>query len=85
MHTIKFGALAGVFLAIASSGAANAQTLGIGTSAQGAATYAIGSAIAKVAIEKTGLRMVVQPHGSTGKVAPLVNIGRLDFGLSRTF
>ena len=25
--------------------------------------------------------MVVQPHGSTGKVAPLVNSGRLEFGL----
>ncbi len=82
MGKIKFSAIGGVLLAITCSGAANAETLAIGTSAQGAATYAIGAAIAKVAIEKADIRMVVQPHGSTGKVAPLVNKGRLDFGLA---
>ena len=82
MPSIKLGALVGAICAVAFSGSAAAQSLGFGTSAQGAATYAIGSAIAKVANEKAGLRIVVQPHGSTGKVAPLVNAGRLDLGLA---
>lgn len=82
MRTTKICAIGAALLTMVFFGVATAQTLGIGTSAQGAATYAIGSAIAKVAIEKAGIRMVVQPHGSTGKVAPLVNSGRLDFGLA---
>ena len=61
---------------------AQAQSVAIGTSAQGAATYNIGSAIAKVAGETTDQKMVVQPQGSTGKVAPLVNVGRIAFGLA---
>ena len=59
-----------------------AEPLGIGTSGQGAATYSMGSAIAKVAAEKAGLQIRVQPHGGTGKVVPLVNAGRLDLGLA---
>ncbi|MDX1485580.1 MAG: TAXI family TRAP transporter solute-binding subunit [Alphaproteobacteria bacterium] len=59
-----------------------AEPLGIGTSGQGAATYSMGSAIAKVAKEKAGLEIRVQPHGGTGKVVPLVNSGRLDLGLA---
>ena len=62
--------------------AAHAQTVAIGTSAQGTATYNIGSAIAKVAGDKAGMNVVVQQQGSTGKVAPLVNAGRVGFGLA---
>lgn len=58
------------------------QPLGIGTSGQGTATYSIGSAIAKVAGEKADVPIRVQPQGGTGKVVPLVNAGRLDFGLA---
>lgn len=65
------------------AGAAHAQQpLGIGTSAQGAATYSIGSAIARVASEKGNQQVLVQPHGGTGAVVPLVNTGRLDLGLA---
>lgn len=59
-----------------------AGPLGIGTSAQGAATYSMGSAIAKVGSEKGDLQIRVQPQGGTGKVVPLVNSGRLDLGLA---
>ncbi|MDH3194689.1 MAG: TAXI family TRAP transporter solute-binding subunit [Hyphomicrobiales bacterium] len=62
--------------------AAHAQSVSLGTSAQGSATYNIASAIAKVAGEKAGLNVVVQPQGSTGKVLPLVNSGQLHFGLA---
>lgn len=71
------GAL-GVFAAPVSG----AEPLGIGTSGQGAATYSMGSAIAKVAAEKAKMQIRVQPHGGTGKVVPLVNTGRLDLGLA---
>ncbi len=70
-------------LAVGLAGAAQAQQpLGIGTSGQGAATYSIGSTIAKVASEKGDQQVLVQPHGGTGAVVPLVNTGRLDLGLA---
>ena len=59
-----------------------AQPFGIGTSEQGSATYGIGAAIATVATQATDEQYVVQPYGGTGKVLPLVNSGRLDFGLA---
>jgi len=74
--------LTGAALGVSMSFAAHAQSVAIGTSAQGTATYNIGSAIAKVLGEKTGIKIVVQPQGSTGKVAPLVNAGRVAFGLA---
>ncbi len=74
--------MTGTLLVAGIAAAANAQTLGIGTSGQGTATYSIGSAIAKVVGDKAGLQIVVQPQGGTGKVVPLVNSGRLDFGLA---
>lgn len=61
---------------------ARAQSIAIGTSAQGTATYQIGAALAKVAGETAGLKAVIQPQGGTGKVVPLVNAGRVDFGLA---
>jgi TRAP transporter TAXI family solute receptor len=59
-----------------------AASFAIGTSAQGSATYGIGAAIAKVASENTGDQYTVQPYGGTGKVVPLVNAARADFGLA---
>ena len=59
-----------------------AGSYAIGTSGQGSATYGIGAAIAKVASDKTSDQYTVQPYGGTGKVVPLVNTGRADFGLA---
>lgn len=59
-----------------------AGSYAIGTSAQGSATYGIGAAIAKVASDSTSDQYTVQPYGGTGKVVPLVNVGRADFGLA---
>jgi TRAP transporter TAXI family solute receptor len=75
---ILIGAAVGTTLAFA----AHAQSVAIGTSAQGTATYNMASAIAKVVGDKAGMNVVVQPQGSTGKVAPLVNAGRISFGLA---
>ena len=80
MNLIRLAALSAAFVSFA--GLAQAAPLGIGTSAQGAATYSMGSAIAKVASDKSDLQIRVQPQGGTGKVVPLVNTGRLDLGLA---
>jgi len=52
------GVLVGV---IAAADVAAAENLGIGTSPQGTVTYSIGAAIAKIAVQKAGLTMRVQP------------------------
>ncbi len=80
MKPIRLAAALAALLSF--TGLAQAAPLGIGTSAQGAATYSMGSAIAKVASEKGDLQIRVQPQGGTGKVVPLVNSGRLDLGLA---
>lgn len=59
-----------------------AGSFAIGTSGQGSATYGIGAALAKVGSEKTSDQYTVQPYGGTGKVVPLVNAGKADFGLA---
>lgn len=74
---------ASVFAAtLLATGAAAQGPLGIGTSGQGTSTFSMGSAIAKIAAEKAGLQVLVQPQGGTGKVVPLVNTGQLAFGLA---
>lgn len=80
MRLLKMITGTALFAALAVS--ANAQTVAIGTSAQGTATYNMASAIAKVVGDKADMRVAVQPQGSTGKVAPLVNAGRVGFGLA---
>jgi len=54
----------------------------IGTSGQGTATYGIGSAMASVLAKDAGDSFVVQPHGGTGKIVPLVNTGKVDYSLA---
>jgi TRAP transporter TAXI family solute receptor len=73
------GVLVGV---IAAANVAAAENLGIGTSPQGTVTYSIGAAIAKIAVQKAGLTMRVQPYSGTTQAVPLVNTGELDFGLA---
>jgi TRAP transporter TAXI family solute receptor len=65
------------------AGAAQAQTVGIGTSKQGGFTYSAGAAIAKaVEVDKNGMRMLVRPYGGSGVYVPAVNKGELDFALA---
>jgi len=81
MRPVTF--LASLILAAAVLGTANAQTIGIMTSPPGAFTHSTGVAIAKVIIEKTGLKATVQPQAQ----APLgpVNSGVADFGMANSF
>lgn len=62
--------------------AASAQTYTIGANPQGSIFYATAAAIAKVAVDKTGLQFRVSPYSGSSTYIPLVNKGELAFGLS---
>jgi len=74
--TILAGALLGL------STAATAQTYTIGANPQGSVFYAAAAAIAKVAVDKTGLQFRVAPYAGSSTYIPLVNKGELAFGMS---
>jgi TRAP transporter TAXI family solute receptor len=74
--------LAVLVLFLSAGAASAADNYGIGTSPQGTVTYSIGAAIAKVAAEKAGLTLRVQPYSGTTQAVPLVDSGELDFGLA---
>jgi len=78
----RFFYVAALMTSMAFCSSAMAASYAIGTSGQGSATYGIGAALAKVGSEKTGDQFTVQPFGGTGKVVPLVNSGKADFGLA---
>lgn len=59
-----------------------AQTYTIGANPQGSVFYAAAAAIAKVAVEKTGLQFRVAPYSGSSTYIPLVNQGQLAFGMS---
>ena len=76
--------LIGIFVAglfSVSAGMATAQPLGIGTT-KGGANAAIGGSIAKIVSSKSGAQMRPQKMGGTQQYIPLVNAGKVQFGLS---
>ena len=73
MRSVRF--LAFLILAVMCIGTAHAQTIGIMTTPPGSFTHSAGSAIAKIIVEKIGLKATVQPGG----VRPF---GAVDGGLS---
>ncbi|MHA1570234.1 MAG: TAXI family TRAP transporter solute-binding subunit [Alphaproteobacteria bacterium] len=79
MKRIQLVLLAGAFAF--STSAANAETVGIGTS-KGGANARIGSSIASVVSSNAGYQMRPQRLGGTQQYMPMVNAGRLEFGLS---
>lgn len=60
---------------------ASAQTLGVGTTKSGA-NKAISAAIAKVVSDHSGLQMRPQAFGGGQQYFPIVDAGKLDFGVS---
>jgi hypothetical protein len=68
--------------ALVFSTAASAQTYTIGANPQGSVFYAAAAAIAKVAVDKTGLQFRVAPYAGSSTYIPLVNKGELAFGMS---
>jgi TRAP transporter TAXI family solute receptor len=79
--TLFTTAFAGVALLAAG---ASAQTYSIGTNPQGSLFYATGAAIAKVMVEKTGMQFRVQPMSGSSTYLPLINAGKLAFGMANT-
>ena len=73
MRRISF--LASLMLALVVAGTANAQTIGIMTTPPGSFTHSAGSAIAKVMVERLGLKATVQPGG-------VRSFGAIDGGLA---
>lgn len=71
-------------VAILFAGDASAQSVGIGTGPQASLTNRIGSAIAKVVADSSGLKTRAVPHTSNAQHAPLVERGTLAFGISST-
>ncbi|MBT7955457.1 MAG: TAXI family TRAP transporter solute-binding subunit [Rhodospirillaceae bacterium] len=63
--------------------AANAQTVGIGTTAPGSFTHSSGSAMAKVIAEKAGLKARVQP--GSGTAHRRIVAGDVQFGLGNAW
>jgi len=76
----KLGVTAIFGLALMASNA-SAQVVGIGTT-KGGANAAIGAAIAKVVSDSAGFQMRPQKMGGTQQYLPIVNAGKLEFGLS---
>src|SRR4030042_2179240 len=81
MRPIHFIAL--LMLALRLIGTANAQTIGIMTTPPGAFSHSAGVAIAKVIVEKSGLKATVQPQATSPFGA--VDSGVADFTLVNTF
>jgi TRAP transporter TAXI family solute receptor len=81
MRLSTLGASAAVTLALA--GSAAAQTVSVVTTPAGSYTNSAGSAIAKVLIEKGGLRAVVQAQAALALIA--VAGGVAEFGMSNNF
>jgi hypothetical protein len=61
-------------------GAANAQTVSIGTSAVGSLNYSVGNALGKVLTEH-GVKARVVPFGGHNQTMPLMNKGQVDFAI----
>jgi hypothetical protein len=66
--------------AVLVSGAAYAQTLGIGTT-KGGFTNQAGQSLAKMLSQNTDLQVRAQPFGGSSVYVPLLNKGELEFGL----
>jgi hypothetical protein len=62
-----------------------AQSSGMATSSPGSIYHSAGSAIAKVAREKSGLNVIVQPFTSPNVHIPVVDGGEVEFGLANVY
>jgi TRAP transporter TAXI family solute receptor len=71
-------------VALLVAGPATAQTLGFATGPQATPTNAVGSAVAKVVNESTGLQTRAVPHTSNEVSLPPLNRGQVDFAIANT-
>lgn len=64
------------------AGAAEAQTLSIGTSPVGTLNYSVGNALGKVMTDTAGLRARVVPFGGGQQILPLIGKNELELAIS---
>lgn len=72
-------AVTGMFMGLAAG--AQAQTYTLGTTA-GGSTGQVGTAIARIATEAGEVRVIPQETANTAQYIPMVNAGRIDFGIA---
>lgn len=77
LNPVIFGAMG----AAAMVSAAQAQTVGIGTT-KGGATAQVAAAIAKIVSSKSPIQLRTQTMGGTQQYIPVVNAGELEFGIA---
>lgn len=73
--------LALLFIALALESTARAQTVGIATSGAGSFFHTQGSVIGSIVSAKSDLQARVQPFSSGNVHLPLINDGKIEFGL----
>lgn len=73
--------IAGLFLAVSTATSAHAEVVGIGVT-RGGANPAIGAAIASIVSEHGGMQMRTQVFSSGMRYAPLMDIGKVEFGVA---
>src|SRR5690349_8598365 len=72
-------------LALTLAPAALAETSGVATSSPGSIYHSAGSAIAKVAHDKGGAALIVQPFTSPNVHIPVVDGGEVAYGLANVY
>jgi len=79
-----YKSIAGSFtltVALAFTGTASAQTMGIGAGTQGSQNYAVNAGFAEFLSSELGFDVRVQAYGGSGQSMPLIDAGRLDLQL----
>ncbi|MDH3737755.1 MAG: TAXI family TRAP transporter solute-binding subunit [Alphaproteobacteria bacterium] len=74
--------LAGVCGVVLTASVAHAQTVGFAASNPGSLYHSSASAISKMANDKAGIRITVQPFASATVYLPAIDAGEFEFGLS---
>lgn len=71
-----------IALGLSLCGTASAATYTVGTNPQGSLFYSMGTALAKVMVDKTGKQYRVSPYAGSSTFIPMLNAGRIAFGFA---
>ena len=71
-----------VALGLGMSSVASAEVYTVGTNPQGSLFYSMGTALAKVMVDKTDKQYRVSPYAGSSTFIPMLNTGRLAFGFA---
>ncbi len=81
---MKLGALLATVVFLGMVAIAQAQSVGIATSAPGSIYHSSATALAKVANDKAGIAATIQSFASPNVFMPAINTGELQFGFGNT-